>query len=216
MTGDPYLDGDNMERKVSSWLSALGKRKTARLDVNRESTALLVLDMQRFFLDRESHAFLPSARSLLPNINELIGGMRKIGVPVYYTVHAQSSKEDDGMMGRWWNDVVRPGPWSQLCSALDHQDEMIIQKPRYSAFHSTGLLEELGGEGVESVVVCGVMTHVCCLSTVTDAFIHDLRPFLVMDGTASVTENLHLSALRIIDHAYGEVLTCQEIMSRLQ
>lgn len=215
MVGEPYLDGDNIEKKVSLWLSQIGKRKSGRFEIDGGSAAMFVLDMQRFFLDRESHAYLPSARPLLPNINELIAHFRKKDIPIYYTVHAQGPGEDDGMMGRWWNDVVRPGPWSELCPALDHEGEMIIQKSRYSAFHSTGLQEELAGRGIDSVIVCGVMTHVCCLSTVVDAFIHDLRPFIVMDGTASVSEALHLSALRIINHAYGEVITCREIESRL-
>jgi len=60
-----------------------------------------------------------------------------------------------------------------------------------------------------------VMTHLCYETTARDAFTRDLQPVLLMDGTATGDEELHLSSLRTLADGFAEVLTVQELMARM-
>ncbi len=169
------------------------------------SSALLVLDMQNFFLDEESHAFVPSAAAIVPNIDRLIGQFRRQGRPVVFTRHAIEDGEDAGIMERWWSEVVREGSRQSMISDRIRlvESDKLIRKTRYSAFIGTDLEEFLMGSGVRNVVVTGVITHLCCESTAREAFMRDFVVYFVVDATASWTEDLHLSSLKTIADGFG-------------
>jgi nicotinamidase-related amidase len=75
-----------------------------------EKAALLVLDMQNYFLDPASHAFTPSAPSIVPNINKLIDFAKKFKMQIIFTRHVNDDK-NAGMMEKWWRDHVKDGSW---------------------------------------------------------------------------------------------------------
>ena len=69
---------------------------------------------------------------------------------------------------------------------------------------------------VKKVVITGVLTHLCCASTARDAFMHDYETYIVVDGTASETEILHMSALRTLAHGFAVPVTTMEVLSKLE
>ena len=70
------------------------------------SAALLVLDIQNYFLDPSSHAFTPSAPAIIPNIQKLIGMARKFKMAVIFTRHV-NDHANAGRMDKWWRDLIR-------------------------------------------------------------------------------------------------------------
>ncbi len=196
---EEYATSENLVYKATDWLARSDGRpgRRDRLRFDAASSALLVLDMQLYFTEPESHAFVPTTRAIIPNIERLINFFRDVGRPVIYTRHALRDDEEPGAMSLMWQDVVREGtPGSRITPLLTPKpSEEVIRKTRYSAFVGTDLGDILKGSKTSSVVVTGVTTHLCCDSTSRDAFMRDFIVYFTVDATATWTEDLHMSSL---------------------
>lgn len=173
--------------------------------------------MQDFFLDKKSHAYIPTTELIVPNVRALIQAYRKNGMPVIFSRHAHKEGEDLGMMGKWWSDpMMESDPFIKISDKMPVEDsDTIIGKTRYSMFHETGLAHILWKKGVEKVVVTGVSTHLCCESTARAAFMLDFEVYFVIDGTASWEEDFHLASLKISSHGFSVPVTTKEVLEAL-
>lgn len=204
---------DDLSRRMLDGLGALRAGRTLRFEPQR--AALLVLDMQRYFLDEGSHAFIPSAAAIVPRIGALVGAFLERSRPVIFTRHGNTS-ENAGMMGRWWRDLVPPeGPLSGIVPELARPDMTVVAKTQYDAFCGTGLDEMLRRENVGQVVVTGVMTHLCCETSARSAFMRGYGVFFAVDGTATYREDFHRAALLNLSHGFAVPVLCGGIASAL-
>jgi isochorismate hydrolase len=196
----------------------MSKHRTANHRFAPKGSALLVIDMQALFLDRSSHSYLPDAEDIIGNVQNLIDAYRKRSLPIVFTRHATKESESAGAMGRWWGDVVRDGDKAGEIDPRFAPDkgEKVVRKTRYSAFVGTDLLQHLYAESVSSLVITGVMTHLCCESTARDAFMRDFDVFLVVDGTASKTEDLHVSSIKTLTDGFAIPVTTSEVIRWLK
>ena len=178
-------------------------------------SALLVIDMQRFFLDKKSHAYLGLARPIIPRIKKLIAFYRANRLPIIFTRHAIRSKSEVGLMGRWWRDTLfEHHPHARIIEELKPlKNELVIRKTRYSAFAGTSLAKALRKYRVKRLVITGVLTHLCCETTARDAFVRDFEVFFVTDGTATVNRDLHLSSLKTLSDGFAIPVTTQQILN---
>ena len=179
-----------------------------------EGTALLVIDMQRFFTDPSSHASFPTADTIVGNVQRVLTAFRSRGLPVIFTRHALASGEDAGAMGRWWRDVLTvDDPLSNIDERVRPSGtELVLRKTRYSAFVGTDLDDRLRASGISRLFIAGVMTHLCCESTARDAFMRDHDVFLIVDATASKNEELHLGSLRALADGFAVLADTEEVM----
>jgi len=202
-----YLTEQNMSAKADEWLNNLSipSSRKKKFTFIPENSALLIIDMQEFFLNEQSHAFVPSAKTIVPNINSLIKKYRKQEYPIIFTFYALESDESPGIMGRWWGDVLRvTNSLSRIHSSLNlENNDIIIRKSRYSAFIETNLEEILKENKVSTLVITGIMTHLCCESTAREAFMRDYEVYFVVDATAADTEALHVSSLRTLTDGFA-------------
>ncbi len=177
-------------------------------------TVLLVIDMQRFFIDPRSHASFPAAEEIIKSIQQLLRGFRSLNLPVIFTRHALLNDEPTGMMGSWWGDVLREGdPFSAIDDRLESwPGERIIRKTRYSAFVGTNLDELLKELDVNRLIITGVMTHLCCESTARDAFMRNHEVIFVIDATATDDEDLHIGSLRAMADGFAILATTREVL----
>ncbi|RLA86221.1 MAG: hypothetical protein DRG31_00820 [Deltaproteobacteria bacterium] len=95
------------------------------------------------------------------------------------------------------------------------EGERIIPKRRYSAFYRTPLEEHLRGLGVQDLVICGVMTNLCCETTARDAFIRDFRVFFVHDATATSAKELHLASLMNLAYGFAVIVDTEDVLRAL-
>ena len=213
---EAYLTERNSLEKARRWIGQVERHPRRRMSFkfDMSSSALLVLDMQKFFLDRSSHAFVPSGRIVIPNIQKLTKAFRYASRPIIFTRHSLLSEEKPGIMGKFWRDVVREGSsYSELDPQLGaEENDLVVRKTRYSAFFNTKLETILRKKRVGNVVVTGVTTHLCCESTARDAFMRDFEVYFVADGTASWTEDLHLSSLKTVSDGFGMVVTTGDVL----
>jgi len=210
-----YINQENIGVKAKEWLKKIEVySKADRFSFSQESSALLVLDMQKFFLDETSHAFVPSSKAIIPNIRKILDAYRKSNYPVIFTRHALKKDEKPGIMGEWWNDVVREdNKYSEIADVLQPlEKEKVIKKNRYSAFYKTGLRKFLKKKNIKSVVVTGVMTDLCCETTARDAFMNDFLVYFVADATATINEELHLSTLKTLSHGFAVPLLTKDVI----
>ena len=177
--------------------------------------ALLVLDMQEYFLHPESHAFVPSAPALIPGIQQLIKGFRQKGYPVFFTQHV-NTQENAGMMAEWWRDLITAEhPRVGLSTHFEVGESPVIQKTQYDAFWGTDLDDMLTSMGCTDVVITGVMTHLCCETTARAAFMHGYRVWFPVDGTATYHLDFHRSTLTTLAHGFAIPVLVRELLSAL-
>jgi isochorismate hydrolase len=216
---EEYVTLGDLKTKSTEWMNEIefNAKNRNRFRFKPESAALLVIDMQRYFTDFTSHAYIPSSKAILGNIKNLIDAFRMTNLAVIFTRHSLDEDEDPGIMGRWWGDTIRRGdPLSQLDSNLiPLEREVVIQKTRYNAFSGTKLHENLKNLGIKSVVITGVMTHLCCETTAREAFTRDYEVYFVVDGTATQTEELHISSLRTISNGFAIPVLTDEILKEI-
>ncbi|MBI5935583.1 MAG: isochorismatase family protein [Chloroflexi bacterium] len=205
MKREAYFTVETIVSKSREMLDALSSLSSRHADITfrRERSALLVLDMQEYFLRPASHAFIPSALAILPNLQLLISNYRSSNLLIIFTRHVNTNA-DAAMMSRWWRDVIRADALDSVISpALDSSAGITIEKSQYDAFYKTSLEEVLRSRGVEQVVITGVMTHLCCETTARSAFVRGFEVFFCVDGTATYTEAFHRASLLNLSHGFA-------------
>jgi len=213
---EDYLTDKNIKSKADRWISNLNI-SGSRLEnffLNPKKSALLVVDMQNFFLNKKSHAFIPAAITISSNINMLIKEFRKKNFPIIYTYHAYKKNEDPGIMDKWWGDVLRiDNPLSKIHKSIDwNKSDITLRKIRYSAFIGTDLDNLLKKLNLDTLVITGVMTHLCCETTARDAFMKDYNVYFVVDATATDKESLHISSLNTLSDGFAIPIKTESIL----
>ncbi|MHA1551860.1 MAG: isochorismatase family cysteine hydrolase, partial [Candidatus Heimdallarchaeaceae archaeon] len=160
MMKEVYLTEKNREEKVSYWLDECRKIKLYRpFKLNLKKAVLLVLDMQDYFVNEESHAFVPSSVNIISSIQEISKIIQGMGSKVIFSKHIDTENESS-TMNRWWKDNIRPdNDQSKITHKLNKQAVEIIEKSQYSAFYETELETILKKYKIEQVIITGVMTH---------------------------------------------------------
>jgi nicotinamidase-related amidase len=207
-----------MEARAAAWLERIRPFNQHAMRLNARASALLVVDMQRFFLDPASPNFTCGGLAIVPTLRRLVDAFRRAGRPVIYTRHVHHPGDlDRGIMGWWWEAACIEGSLeSEIHPHLaPTAGEKVVLKHRYSAFYNTDLETVLRCLKVEDIVVSGVMTNMCCESTARDAYYRDYRVFFLADGTGSVNEEMHLASLLNLAFGFAYVTTTNVISEQL-
>lgn len=215
---EAYVTAGTIGSKAAAWLEQIRPFNQHEMRLNRESSALLVIDMQRFFLDPASPTFTCGGLAILATIERLIEVFRRAGRPVIFTRHVHHPGDlDSGIMGWWWDGKCLEG---SLQSEIHPQlaplpDEKVVLKHRYSAFYNTDLETVLRCLKVEDLVLSGIMTNMCCESTARDAFYRDHRVFFLADATGSINEAMHVASLLNLAFGFAYVTTADMVAAQL-
>lgn len=194
-------------------------------------TALLVVDMQNTFCMPGAPGEVPASRGIVPNINRLTARLRQLGVPVIWLLHANTHSEGRSDWEVFFNYVVRDrevrkrmveslspakqAVWKELEAG---PADLTVIKNRYSALaHGSSTLERvLRNLGVDTVLVAGTKTNVCCDSTARDAMMLDFKAVMLSDCCAALSDDEHLASLETFIQQFGDVMTSAEALERLQ
>ena len=95
-----------------------------------------------------------------------------------------------------------------------------MKKLRFSAFYNTDLESILrnikGRRSIDTVIICGTVTNICCESTARDAFERDYRVVFGSDITSAWSDEFQKLSLQIINYAFGWVMSYDEIIRDLK
>ncbi len=177
--------------------------------------ALLVLDLQQYFFKPDSHAFVPSASSILPGLLKLIAAFQQANFPIIFTQHL-NTPEDAGMMSAWWRELLtESNPLADLIPSLASYQPQALRKSQYDAFLHTDLDAMLSEEEVTDVVITGVMTHLCCETTARSAFMHGYHVWFPVDGSATYNLDYHMGTLRNLAHGFANLSLVSDLLNTL-
>lgn len=200
-----------------------------RLDAGK--TALVVVDMQNgFLMPSVAHALCDTAREIVPNINRLAHALRSAGGSVAWILNTYTPETLDSWShmhdfltapGRQEKRIAamsRGSAGHQLWAELDvAEPDLKLEKYRYSAFiqGSSDLERQLRSRGIDTVLITGCATNVCCESTARDAMMLNFKTVMVSDGNAAANDEDHTRSLISFYLTFGDVLTTDEIIAGL-
>jgi nicotinamidase/pyrazinamidase len=165
--------------------------------------ALIVVDMLNDFVDEKGALYCgPSARDIIPFIKDRIADYRKTGSSVIYIQDSHS--EDDKEFEKFPKHSVS-GTWGhQIVPELaPHQEDVVIQKRRYSGFFETELGDLLRKHDIRDVEVVGVCTNICVMDTVGGLANRDYNITVPRAGVADFDTEFHEFALKRMGKIYG-------------
>lgn len=193
-------------------------------------TALLVIDLQRTFMDPGAPSEVPVARDIVPNVNRLARAMRDAGGTVAFS----KATFPQGPAGGWhtfFDHMVTPevaqailmglrdgAPGQALWPELDvDASDLVFEKCRYSAFvrGASDIEVQLRERGVDTVIVVGTMTNLCCESTARDAMQLGFKTIMVSDANAARTDENHRATLLTFMTSFGDVRTTDEVVAMI-
>jgi nicotinamidase-related amidase len=157
-------------------------------------TALLVIDIQRDFASPDGAmakqgADMASIGPAVAQAQALVEAARGAGVFLVFN----RVVTPDGPVGR----AGTPG--TDFVDPFPRADELVVSKPRYSAFAGTGLAETLKAKGIDTLVLCGLTTECCIQSSAWAAFELDFHVVLAADAMAAYQPELHRAVLQVLE-----------------
>jgi ureidoacrylate peracid hydrolase len=225
-TAEPALSRALLERIA---------RRRGRLAVfdrlEGKRTALLVIDMQTAFVAPGAAAEVPAARRIVPTINRLAESVRARGGRVVWVLMQHQPRD-----ARAWSvffrgflspaqsasliEALRPDrPGSALWRDMDRRDgDWTAIKNRFSAFiqGASDLEIRLRAAGIDTVVIAGTVTNVCCESTARDAMMRNFKTILVSDACAARSDEEHKASLASLFWTFADVATADDVAARLE
>lgn len=193
------------------------QRPLPRGKIELRRTALLVVDMENDFVAAGAVMQTPGALGLVPVINRLIAWARAERVPVIFTHEMHRADRSDYGIELEFDPVhcLEGTAGVELVGGLDVRpaDYHIMAKRRYDCFLATELDLLLRCRRIENLVVCGVTTHQCVMSTVFTARHLDYRVLLAADACAGVSADHHAAALLCMSDVFAYVTDCASITS---
>jgi ureidoacrylate peracid hydrolase len=221
----PYSVPDHVRQRVLQ-----RKGRLFSLDVvDCARAALVVVDMQNYFVAPGFPSEIPAARDVAPNINRMAAAMRAAGGTVVWiqttatgALETWSNHHKYGMSpevaARRLATLAEDAEGFRLWPALEPAPaDLRVKKIKFSAMlpGSSNLHDVLQRRGVDTLLVAGTTTNVCCESTARDAMMLDYRVALLSDATAARSDEEHAASLNTFHLFFGDVMTVDEASARL-
>ena len=138
-----------------------------------EKSAMIVVDMQNDFVQEGAPIEVPRARAMVPRLNRLLDVCRARNILVIYIHHVIRGGEiDAGRLAdhhaaiRNNQAIIEGTPNVEIYREMKPRPgDLVVAKPRYSAFYGTDLETILLSKGIDTLIIGGTVTNVCCDST---------------------------------------------------
>ena len=185
--------------------------------LEKERAALLVHDMQRYFVRPFAAGEMPIA-PVIANIARLIDRCRASGIPVFYTAQTgNQDQRDRGLQADLWGPGMSDAPEHQpiLPELAPGPEDFVLVKHRYSAFQRSNLETMMRARGRDQLIICGIYAHIGCMLTAADAFMRDIEPFFVADAVADFSREKHDLAVSYVAQVCGVPLTTEQTEAAL-
>lgn len=211
-----YFLKDSIDEKSLEMLSELGKQNDKRNIIFKpEESALLIIDTQKYFFDKTSHAYIPASQAIIPKIKNVLDVYTNMSFPVIMTQHINNEQNAD-MLTVWWGDLItEKDSMCEITPELFNKSATIVKKAQYDAFYQTPLENILKEKGVTQIVITGVMTNLCCETTARSAFVRGFSVFFTVDGTATYNEEFHKATLLNLSYGFAIPILCDDLVKHI-
>jgi nicotinamidase-related amidase len=192
-----------------------------------ERAALVNVDMQNCFVEG-SPISAPDGLAVLHRINRFAAVCRTAGILVIHTSHVlRPDGSNMGVLGELAppvkEGIVNKGAESAALHkglVVDARD-ILLDKPRFGAFHGTDLELILRTRGIDTVIISGIATNVCCETTAREAMVRDFHVFFLSDGTATCgmgnasAAELQKATQATLGFLFAQVLTVDDMSQKI-
>lgn len=196
-------------------------------------TALLALNMQNAWLSEDAvFDRAGRARAILPRVNRLAETLRGAGGQVFWLQHTTGRPGSATYWSGYFDHFVGAGLRAEAATALEPGQplhalhpavaraagDQVLAKHRFSAFlrNPHDLEALLRARGIDTVIVAGTATNVCCESTARDAMMRDFRTFVPHDAVTAPDRDAHLGAMRSLMQVFADVRPSEELEEMLR
>jgi nicotinamidase-related amidase len=194
---------------------------------HKEKAALIVVDMQNDFVREGAVMQVPMARQYLPNMASLVEACRSHDIPVIFTSHVLLDDYDISPLETAYNPTLKKEGMRSHTDGIQIVQELeplahehVVYKHRYDAFYQTNLEMILrnirGPHVVDTVIIIGTVTNICCESTARSAFMRDLKVVFVSDANGGLDQESHQATLTIIGKVFGRVMDTQALIQEIE
>lgn len=209
--------------------------------MNPNRTALIIIDMQKDFLDPRGYASktgldVSVLRKIIPSVSRILACARRLDMLVIHTREGHRPDLSDCPSAKLERsraagaEIGSVGPLGRLLirgqSGHDFIRELrpllceqIVDKPGYGAFHQTDLEPLLKALDIQHLLICGVTTEVCVHSTLREAVDRGYSCTLIADACGSAFPELHEAALQMAEvegGIFGRVTDTQTVIAELE
>ena len=168
-----------------------------RLSIDRDKTAVLIMDYQLRQLSSFPEEF---QKEILRRANEVLAGARDKGIPVIYVEVVRGERTPENQI----HPAVTPKP-----------GEIVLTKRRVGPFSTTNLDEVLKNQRSETLVLMGISTSGCVLSTVRCAADMDYKLIVLSDCCADRDDDVQLVLMEKLFPRQASVATSQQFLQAL-
>jgi ureidoacrylate peracid hydrolase len=198
--------------------------------IDPRKAALVVVDMQNYFCKPGDQGEVPKSRDIVPNINRLAADLRRRGGLVIWVRNGTRDTRDS--WSNYHEFLHTPDRCDRRYAAMDvggdgyeywhlndiRPEDAQLTKTRYSAFiqGSSDIENLLRERGIDTLLIAGTATNVCCESTARDAMMLNFKVVMLSDGTATHNDEEHNAALSIFYGLFGDVQTVDEAVASLE
>jgi ureidoacrylate peracid hydrolase len=198
--------------------------------IDPSRTAHIIVDLQNGFMEPGATVELPVAREIVPNVNKICEAIRAAGgtnVFIRYLI----DEETQVSWSSWFRHFASPQRRQAMIETfskdrhgfalwpgLDVQPvDLVVDKTRFGAFvpGSSKLHEILQERGIDTLIITGTATNVCCESTARDAMQMNYKIIFIADGNAALTDAEHNATLNNMVTLFADVMTTSEVVGFL-
>ncbi len=198
--------------------------------IEPKRTALVVIDMQVAFLGQGRPSEVPMARAIVPGIERMAKELRAAGGTVVWVISTFTDAifEDwSCFFGGTYNrdlsqrvvDNLKAGSeghklWPEFAPA---PGDLWVDKNRFSAFlpGASDIEAQLRGRGIDTVMIAGTLTNVCCELSARDAMMRNFNVIFLADANATYNDTIHNASLNSMAITFCDVMTTDEAIARL-
>jgi ureidoacrylate peracid hydrolase len=192
-------------------------------------TAFVVIDMQNYFMKPSFMGEVARARDIVPNVNQMAAALRARGGHVVWIKNATNGTRESWSVMH--NCLMTPENRDLRYATMDlaHEGHALwpeldarpedghIVKSRFSAFiqGSSNIVPYLRQRGIDTLLIAGTATNICCESSARDAMMLNFKVTMVADALATWTDEEHNASLRTFYSIFGDVQTIDEVIASL-
>lgn len=187
-------------------------------------SALIVIDMQNAFVAEGGPLETPGARSMIPRLERLIRFARGCSIPIVWT-QSDHRPPYGGLMlrkfpvigdGLLWRHEPSFAMYPGMLQPQEGTREHVIVKHKFDAFFETDLDAILRYHQVNTVIITGTATNVCCESTARAAYMRDYLVAFPHDTNATFDDAMHEATLKNIELFFGRVMSTDELIAEME
>jgi len=185
--------------------------------LNSGRSALLVHDMQKFWVDR-----FTDPKPLIKNVHRMIDICRKNGIPIIYSVGKKvRNRAERGLaLDLWGPGIGKVGGVTDeeadvVPELMPLESDFVIGKSKYSAFFNTEFEKKMLAMGRSQIIITGIFAHHGCLATALDAYMRNIKVFFVADATADYSRKDHDMALDYVAETSGVITTVNKALNQI-